>query len=125
MTDKQPHQPQEQTTSSGLTQNVAAVLAYVLGFITGLIFLFLEKDNKFVRYHAMQSIVLSVAFFVLSTVLGFIPLLGWLLAALLTPVALIVWIVCMIKAYQGQWFEFPLAGPFSKEQVEKMSQQQQ
>ncbi|WP_245411582.1 DUF4870 domain-containing protein [Alkalicoccus urumqiensis] len=111
-----------QTSSSGLSQNAAATLSYVLGFITGLIFLFMEKDNKFVRFHAMQSIVLSVAFLVLSTVLGFIPIIGWLLGALLSPVALIVWIVCMVKAYQGQWFEFPVAGPFSRDQVNKMSQ---
>lgn len=107
--------------SSGLPQNTAAALSYVFGFITGLIFLFLEKENKFIRYHAMQSIVLSVALIVLNTVLGFIPFIGWFFNLLLAPAGLIIWIVCIVKAYQGEWFEFPLAGPFSKAQIEKIS----
>ncbi|WP_147803804.1 DUF4870 domain-containing protein [Alkalicoccus halolimnae] len=117
MQEKQP----PSASSSGLSQNTAATLSYVLGFITGLIFLFMEKDNKFVRYHAMQSIVLSVALLVLNTILGFIPIIGWILSILITPAALIIWILCMVKAYQGEWYEFPVAGKFSREQIEKMS----
>ncbi|PTL39429.1 DUF4870 domain-containing protein [Alkalicoccus saliphilus] len=109
------------TSSSGLSQNTAAALSYVLGFITGLIFLFLEKDNKFIRYHAMQSIVISVSLIILNTVLGFIPFIGWFFNLILAPVGLVIWIICIVKAYQGEWFEFPIAGPFSKEQIEKMS----
>lgn len=107
-------------SSSGLDQNTAATLSYVLGFITGLIFLFMEKENKFIRFHAMQSTVISLSLLLLNTVLGFIPIVGWILAALITPVALIIWILCMVKAYQGQWYEFPIAGKFSKDQLEKM-----
>ncbi|SDO44894.1 DUF4870 domain-containing protein [Alkalicoccus daliensis] len=107
-------------SSSGLNQNTAATLSYVLGFITGLIFLFLEKDNKFIRYHAMQSIVISLAFLLINTILSFIPIIGWILAPLFAPVALIIWILCMVKAYQGHWYEFPVAGKFAREQVEKM-----
>ncbi|WP_444684902.1 DUF4870 domain-containing protein [Alkalicoccus luteus] len=112
-------------SSSGLTQSTAATLSYVLGFITGLIFLFLEKDNKFIRFHAMQSIVISVAFLILNTVLSFIPIIGWILAPLLAPVGLVIWILCMVKAYKGEWYEFPWAGKFAREQVDKMSAQGQ
>jgi len=44
-------------TSTGLQENIAGLLCYVLGWVTGIIFLFIEKENKFVRFHAVQSIV--------------------------------------------------------------------
>ena len=52
-------------TSTGLEANLAAALSYLVGFVTGIIFLLVEKDNKFVRFHAMQSILLSAGFTVL------------------------------------------------------------
>lgn len=63
-------------TALGIDENIEGLLCYVLGFITGILFLVLEKDNKFVRFHAMQSIVTFLAFFVVSMVIGFIPILG-------------------------------------------------
>jgi len=46
-------------TALGIDENIEGLLCYVLGFITGILFLVLEKDNKFIRFHAMQSIVTS------------------------------------------------------------------
>ena len=60
-------------TSTGMEQNLAGLLCYVLGWITGIIFLLLEKDNRFVRFHAIQSIVVFGAFTVLEIILSFIP----------------------------------------------------
>ena len=52
-------------TSTGIQPNVAGLLAYVVGFVTGIIFFVIEKENKFVRFHAMQCILSSAALFVL------------------------------------------------------------
>ncbi|WP_226655169.1 DUF4870 domain-containing protein [Pseudalkalibacillus hwajinpoensis] len=113
--------PTPRKTSSGLEENVAGLLAYVLGFVTGIIFLLIEKENKFVRFHAMQSIVVFGAFFIASLVLNVIPVIGTIVSVLiLPPLSLIVWIVLMVKAYQGNRYKLPVAGDFSEKQLAKM-----
>lgn len=104
-------------TTTGLQPNVAALLSYVLGFITGIIFYIIEKENKFVRFHAMQSIVVFVALFILQVVIGFIPVIGLVLAPIIGIVSLILWIVLMIKAYQGETFKLPIAGDIAEKQA--------
>ncbi len=101
-------------TSTGIQPNVAALLSYVLGWITGLIFFLIEKENKFVRFHAFQSIVVFGAFTVLSIVLMVIPVIGWALIPILYVVELILWIVLMIKGYQGEKFKLPVAGDMAE-----------
>ena len=105
---------------TGLTPNVAGALCYLVGFITGIVFLMIERENKFVRFHAMQSIVFSVALVVVGVVLGFIPILGWALGLLVNLAAVVLWIVLMIKAYQGEEWEIPVLGKIAREQVAKM-----
>lgn len=100
-------------TSTGIQPNVAGLLAYVAGFITGIIFFVIEKENKFVKFHAMQSIMCFVALFVLSIVLSFVPL----LAMLLNLAGLALWIICMVQAYQGKWFRVPVVGDLAAKQV--------
>lgn len=113
--------PTPRKTSSGLEENVAGLLTYVLGFVTGIIFLLIEKENKFVRFHAMQSIVVFGAFFIASLVLNVIPVIGTIVSVLiLPPLSLIVWIVLMVKAYQGNRYKLPVAGDFSEKQLAKM-----
>ena len=113
------------TTSTGLSANVAGALSYLLGFITGIVFLVLEKQNRFVRFHAAQSIavsvaiiVLSIALSILSTVLAFIPILGWLVAILLSVVlgfgSFVLWLVLMFKAFGGQEWELPYVGQWAR-----------
>ena len=109
-------------TSMGMEANVAGLLSYVLGWVTGLIFFLLEKDNKFVRFHALQSmivfgafsaagIILSIFFqFFIRVRLYFIFQFLALLSTLLWLGALILWIILMIKAYQGESFKLPIAG---------------
>ena len=100
-------------TSTGIQPNVAGLLAYVVGFITGIIFLAIEKENKFVKFHAMQSIMCFAVLFVLSLILSFVPL----LAMLMNLATLALWILCMVQAYQGRWFRVPAIGDLAAKQV--------
>ncbi|MBI4597810.1 MAG: DUF4870 domain-containing protein [Candidatus Omnitrophica bacterium] len=104
-------------SSTGMQTNFAALLSYVLGIITGLVFFLVEKDSKFVKFHAMQSICFSIALFVLTFVLALIPILGWLALFVVQIGALVLWIICMVKAYQGQWYKLPVIGEFAAKQA--------
>lgn len=101
-------------TSIGMEANVAALLSYLLGFITGIIFYVLEKDNKFVRFNAMQSIVVFGFLFVLHVILSLIPGIGWVLSPIIGVVGIILWILLMIKAYQGEYLKLPVAGDIAE-----------
>ena len=124
-------------SSTGLDENIASLLAYLFQWLGGLIFFLIEKDSRLVRFHAMQSILLSGVFwvgliglwiisFVLAIILGQISgLLGslvWILTTLLEVVlciaAFVGVILCMVKAYQNQYFKLPVLGNFA----EKFSQ---
>lgn len=104
-------------TEYGLEENLAGALCYVAWAITGIIFLVIEKENQFVRFHAMQSIITSIALFVITIVLSIIPLFGWILSLLLTPVILGIWLFMMWKAYKGERFKLPFAGDFAEKQL--------
>ncbi|MEO6212797.1 MAG: hypothetical protein ABIP65_04140 [Vicinamibacterales bacterium] len=98
-------------TATGLDQNVAAALAYVLGWISGIAFLLVEPSNTFVRFHAWQSIIvfgaLSIAWFV-SLALG---LIFWFFAfVVIPPLSAILWLLLMFKAYRGERYKLPFAG---------------
>lgn len=106
----------EEKKGTGLPSNTAAALSYVLGWLTGIIFLLIEKDDKFVRFHAMQSIVT----FGLLTILSLIPVVGWVLTPLVMIVGFVLWLVLIFKAYQGEKFLLPVIGPWAENQVEKL-----
>ena len=97
-----------------------AAASYLLGFVTGIIFLLLEKQSRFVRFHAMQSTILFGGIFVVNLALGFIPILGWLVGLLLSLVAFILWIVLMWKAFQGEMYKVPFVGAIAEKQLAKM-----
>ena len=112
-------------TSTGLAANVAGVLTYILGPITGVLFLVLEKENRFVRFHAMQSVVVGIALVALSIVLSiassmlaFIPVIGWIVALLaglaLALFSFVLWILLMVRAFQGKEWAVPLAGAYAR-----------
>ncbi len=111
----------EKNTVLGIDQNLEALLCYVLGWITGIVFLFLEKKNEYVRFHAMQSLVTFLALFIITIVIGWIPILGWLVSFLISIVGLILWLLLMVKAYQGELYKLPYAGDFAEEQLKKMN----
>ncbi len=110
-------------TSVGLEENVAGLLCYVLGWITGLVFILIEKENKFVRYHAMQSIIVFGSLTVINIILQvlvWIPFIGFLfgiLAILIGILALVLWIVLMVKAYQKEMFKLPWAGDLAEKLI--------
>ncbi len=105
-------------TASGLDANLAAALSYALGWVSGIVFLLTEHDNAFVRFHAMQSVVvfgvLSLSWFVLVS----IPFIGWVLAIfVLIPASAILWLLLLFKAYQGERFKVPVAGDMAEQRI--------
>lgn len=109
-------------TSMGMQPNVEAGLSYVLTWVTGLIFFFMEKQNRFVRFHAMQSILffggLTVLRIVLSVLGAFdVPFLGiilGLLGILIGIVGLVGYIVLLINGFQGKYFKLPIVGDYAE-----------
>ena len=127
--------PPSQTakSSTGLDENVAALLSYVMTWITGLVFFFMEKTSRLVRFHAMQAILLGAT----AGVLGFVLWFGWIIFAVVGAMIsdvlpglislvfgllffvfwvgiMIAWIMCLIKSYQGQYFKLPVLGNFAE-----------
>jgi len=110
--------------AAGLTDNVAGMLSYLL--IPAIVFLVLEPYSKrrFIRFHAFQCIFLCIALFVLGialSILWHIPVLGWLVLFLLWPLLslaeLILWIILLLKAYQGQMWKLPVIGDMAEKQA--------
>jgi uncharacterized membrane protein len=112
-----------------MEDNVAGALCYLFGFITGVLFLVLEPYSKrpFVRFHAFQSILfcagwialsiaLSIAFGIVGAILHlwfiFVPLRG-----LIGLIGLLIWLFCMYKAYNREWFQLPVVGPIAAKQA--------
>jgi uncharacterized membrane protein len=105
-------------TASGLDANVAAALSYLVGFVTGIIFLVVEKDNRFVRFHAMQSTVFFLGLIVIDVLLQVIPLLGFLFVVFIViPISAVMWLLLMYKAYQGEEFKLPLVGQWAADRI--------
>ena len=108
--------------ASGLQENVAGLLCYLVGWITGIVFLLIDK-RPFVRFHAAQSIVVFGALTIIRIVLAFafagswyfgLGILHLLIFSLLGILGLALWIILMIQAYQGKWFEIPGAAGVAK-----------
>lgn len=97
----------------GLDENIASALTYVLTFLTGIIFFLVEKDNKTVRFHAMQSIITFLGLFIVIMVISFIPFIG-MLTFLFWILEIILWLVLIIKAYQGEKFKLPIVGDMAE-----------
>ncbi len=115
------------TGASGPTDNIFGALAYVT-VIPAIIFLVLEPYNqkRFVRFHAFQSIFYAVAWCALWMVLNIIahiPFLGWLTILVWPLVSLagfVIWLVLVLKAYQGQMFKLPVIGDMAEKQAGEM-----
>lgn len=125
-------------SSTGLEENIAALLAYVFGWVSGLVFFLIEKDSKLVRFHAMQSILFCVVIAVLCIVLWILSFVFLVVAAMLPDIMgslmgllatllwlvfsvalLVAWILCLIRAYQGQYYKLPVVGNMAEKIVNK------
>jgi uncharacterized membrane protein len=125
-------------SSTGLEENIAALLSYIFGWVSGLIFFLIEKDSKLVRFHAMQSILLNVFIAIagfaiwivtfiflliatqlsdlLGTLIGLVATLLWIAFSVCL---LIAWVMCLIRAYQSQYFKLPIIGNFAEKFTSK------
>jgi len=97
-------------STTGLDSNVAGLLCYLGVWITGIIFLVIEQKNRFVRFHALQSIIVFSVLAIASVFLTWIPYIGELFGAVIGILAFIVWIFLMVKAYQSELYKVPVAG---------------
>jgi uncharacterized membrane protein len=120
-------------TSTGLEENLASALCYVLVWLTGLIFYFIEKDNKTIRFHALQSILVFIPLNIIGSVLGWIgapsaswgyggygytynpgiPALIWI-SWIVYLLMFVLWLVLMFKAYKGEKFKIPVVGDIAE-----------
>jgi uncharacterized membrane protein len=112
------------SATAGLTDNVAGALAYVT-IIPAIVFLVLEPYNRkrFVRFHSFQCLffhVAWVALWIALSIVAHIPFLGWatiLIWPLVSLVGFVVWLVLVLKAYQGQMFKLPFIGDIAEQQA--------
>jgi uncharacterized membrane protein len=116
-------------TTGGISDNIAGALAYVT-IIPAIVFLLVEpfKRNRFIRFHSFQCVFLVLAAFVLGLALKFglavlilVPVLGQLMVLLISMVisigCLILWIVLIVKALQGEMFKIPFVGDLAQKQA--------
>jgi uncharacterized membrane protein len=119
--------PSPAAQQTGLAENVAGALCYLFGWVTGLIFFLIDK-RPYVRFHAIQSIVVFGGLHILSFILGIVfgigmmgfggfrgIGLGWGLFSLLDLLIFILWVLLMVKAYQGQRFRVPVAADLAEQ----------
>jgi uncharacterized membrane protein len=104
-------------TSTGLSPNIAGLLCYVGIWVSGIIFLVLEQRNKFVRFHAAQSIVAFGTLTVAGIILGLIPVVGDAFSSIIVIIGVIVWIIMIVKASSGEWYKLPWAGDVAEKIV--------
>ena len=104
-------------TTMNLTPNVAGLLCYLFGWISGVVFLVMEQKNKWIRFHAAQSIIVFGFLCIISLityVFWWLPLLHWILISIIWICGFILWVLLMYKAYQGEYFKLPLVGDFAE-----------
>ena len=98
-------------TSLNIDENIESLLCYVGLWITGLIFLLIEKENKTVKFHAMQSFILflpmNIAGIIFTIIFVYLAWIIWI-------IMLILWIILMVTSYQGQKFKIPIVGDLAE-----------
>ncbi|MCW7077029.1 MAG: DUF4870 domain-containing protein [Candidatus Syntropharchaeales archaeon] len=121
-------------TSLGLDENIEGALCYLFGWLTGIIFFVLEKDNRFVKFHAMQSIVVFLALMILGWIIGAIATAMFfaapynagafgiatlisLISTLLWLVMFVLWLLLMYKAYSGEMYKLPKIGDWVESKI--------
>lgn len=97
--------------------NIAAALAYV--WFVAILWLVLEPYSKdrFIRFHSFQALAFGVVAFVINVILGFIPILGFLVSIPLDIVLVLIWAFCIFKAFSREWFKLPAIGDWAMQQA--------
>ena len=115
-TTPEPLPAPEATTSP----NVIGGLAYIT-FIPAIIFLAMPPYTRdpFIRFHSWQSLIFGVGCFIVNVVLGVIPILGWIVLVFFSLGALIIWLIAMYKAFQGEKWKIPIIGNYAEQQAAK------
>jgi uncharacterized membrane protein len=103
----------KEKSSTGLEENVAGFFCYILGFVSGIVFLVVEKESSFVKFHAKQSTVTFLILLVIFLVFWWIPVIGFLLLIAI----LVLWLFLMIKALQGERYLLPIVGQMVEEKT--------
>lgn len=114
-TSEQMPEPGSGGSSTGLDTTLASLLCYLLGFVSGIVFILIEKEDREVRFHAYQSTATFLALFVLSVAASVVPFFGWMIMAVLPLVSLVLWILLMVKAFQGVHYKLPVVGDWAEE----------
>ena len=104
-------------SSLGIRENIAGVLCYALGWISGLAMFFLEKKSRFVKFHALQSLVTFGVLTAAGMIFRRVPVIGWLVSLGVGLLGAAAWVVGMMRAYQGQTLKFPIAGEIAEKQT--------
>jgi len=104
---------EKERSSTGLDENVAGFFCYLFGFITGIVFLVVEKESRFVKFHARQSTITFLSLFVISFAFGWIPVIGILILIF----SLILWLILMVKALRGEKYMLPIVGKLAEEKT--------
>lgn len=134
--------PGGKTSFMTMDSNLAAMLCYILNFVCclglvlSIVFVITEKENRFVKFHAIQSLFLAALQILVGIVVGLLGLvlslalhmidmefLAWILILglrfLLFAIFIVIWIIAGIKAYSGQWYKLPIVGEFAWKVVNK------
>lgn len=108
----------------GGDEKLKGAVAYLLGPITGILLILVEKKSGYIRFHAMQSTLVFGAVILINLVLGIVPILGWIIALIISPilalVSFIIWLVLMWKAYSGEKYKLPYFGDLAEKQLTKL-----
>ena len=100
-------------SSTGLDENIAGLLCYVLGWVSGIVFLLLEQESNFVKFHAVQSIIVFGVLSVVNAVFDWIPVFGLIVGIVSGILAFVLWILLMVKASQGERYRVKWAGNYA------------
>jgi uncharacterized membrane protein len=100
-----------------LAPHVAATLAYVGGAITGIVMLIVEKRDRFVRFHAMQSTIFFLGVLIAHLMLKGLPVIGGLLYVPFVIGVCILWVLLMVRAFNGETYKLPYIGDFAEHQL--------
>jgi uncharacterized membrane protein len=119
-----------QLTSIGIRARTAGWLCYLFGWVTGLIFFLLEKENRFVRFHAMQSMLFFGGISILEGIIRFFEMLSNytfmhvfgvdLFSSALGLVSFIIWIVLIVRTSKGIYYKLPVIGDFADKLIDQI-----